>query len=250
MSGAANFPTALDDDSSLGDVTDGVSALTADHHNNIKEAVKKIEAKLGINVTSAPTSIDYRLGNPTNSHKHDGASGQGARVNPTAILVPSGGAPSGMSLHEHLMDLTLHTPTALTATGMASLVAPNMIGVPTVVPRYALQLHMTATAIIGSKVAAPVVLGRTLQLESIQGGLRRGPSGATLAFDVNNGPTSIYEASQGFRPIFPPGATAYRSAATPNLVTIASGSILSLDVDAVGSNEPGQDLNLTFFFRE
>lgn len=85
MAGNTNFPTALDDDSSLLDVTDGTSALQAVHHNNIKEAVKAIQRKLGIYLTDAPTTIDFRLGNATAGHRHDGASGQGPVINATTL---------------------------------------------------------------------------------------------------------------------------------------------------------------------
>lgn len=208
MSGAANFPTGLDDNTSLHDVVDGVTPEIAAHHNNTKEAVKAIEAKIGIFNTNAATSLDYRLGHPTLSHSHNGASGQGAAISASAI------------------DWSAH---------------PR---------RHIVPIFKPATAIVGSNVAAPVVLGRTMQLESISGALRRGPSGATTAFDVLVGPTSIYQASQGFRPIFPPGASVYLSAATPNLITYPSGGVITLDVDTVGSSEPGQDLRLDLVFRE
>lgn len=211
MSGNTNFPTALDDDTSLHDVTDSVTQVLAAHHNNTKEAVKAIEAKLGIFNTSAPTALDYRLGNPTGAHKHDGASGHGPRINPTTLF------------SQHPGDDAL---------------------------RHILTWQKTATAIVGSNVAPPLIIGKTLQLESMQLGARRGPSGATTAFDVLVGPTSFYEASQGFRPILPPGASAYRSSATPNLMTYPSGAVITLDVDAVGSSEPGQDFTITFVFRE
>lgn len=109
MSGNSNFPTAIDDDTSLLNVTDGVSSLAASHHNNLKEAVKALEAKVGIYNSGTPTALDYRLGHPTGSHKHDGASGQGAPISPSALVgfvapryvVPwyyQGSIPSGASL--------------------------------------------------------------------------------------------------------------------------------------------------------
>lgn len=85
MAGITNFPTALDDNSSLIDVSDGVSSLQAAHHNNLKEAIKAIQSKVGINLTSDPASLDYRLGNATAGHRHDGASGQGAQIAATSI---------------------------------------------------------------------------------------------------------------------------------------------------------------------
>jgi hypothetical protein len=85
MSGSSNFPTALDDDSSLYDVIDGTTAIIAGHHNNTKEAVKRIEAKVGVHNTSAPTSLDYRLGHPTLGHLHNGASGQGPKISASSL---------------------------------------------------------------------------------------------------------------------------------------------------------------------
>jgi len=102
---------------------------------------------------------------------------------------------------------------------------------------------------VAANALAPFTLPRTLVLESLSGNLRRGASGATAAIDVNVGPTSIYVASQGFRPIFAPQATLYMNA-SPNYVTFPSGVIITTDVDAVGSNDPGQDLTVIFVFRE
>lgn len=85
MAGAANFPTALDDDTSLHDVTDGVTSLQAAHHNNMKEAVKAMQAKIGVENTSVATALDTRLGHPTMGHDHSGASGYGAPIAASAL---------------------------------------------------------------------------------------------------------------------------------------------------------------------
>lgn len=212
MSGNTNFPTALDDDSSLFNVSDGVSTVQASHHNNLKEALKAIEKKVGIDLTSSPTSLDFRLGDPTTSHRHDGASGQGQKIAASSIQIASGALVPGRR-------------------------------------QYALSAHLVGTAIVGANAGFPFSIGRTAILESVRANLRRGPSGATTAFDVNIGPTSIWTATQGDRPIFAPGATNYGHA-SPNLVTAPSGAIFTIDVDAVGSNDPGRDLTLVFVFRE
>lgn len=250
MSGAANFPTALDDDTSLLDVTDGVSSLLASHHNNLKEAVKALEKKVGIDHTTSPTALDYRLGSPTDGHRHDGASGQGPVLSPSNFQIPSGGHPSGGNLYDHLAHASLHMVTQMSGTGIASMVDPRIIFVPTTVPRYVHTVHHQGSLpAVGANALAPFSMPRTVVLEAIHGNIRRGPSGATTALDVNVGPTSIYVASQGLRPIFNPGATVYRNA-SPNYVTIPSGVIITTDVDAIGSNDPGQDLTLVFLFRE
>lgn len=211
MAGDSNFPTALDDNTSLFDVTDGITEIEAAHHNNIKEAIKRIEAKIGIDFTIAPTSLDYRLGNATNSHGHGGASGQGQRINPTTIAFADG-------------DLLSDSR------------------------RFVGTLTKDGSAGVGSNISAGLVFGRTAIIESVSGVLRRGPSGATSAFIVRVGPTHLYGASVGLGPRFAPGATRYGQP-SPNLGTYPSGAIITLDAEAVGSNDPGQDLSLTFVFR-
>ena len=199
MAGAANYPTALDDDSSLIDVADGVTAIAAAHHNNLKEAIKALEARIGILETLSPTSIDFRLGSATGSHSHNGASGQGRAV-------------SGI----------VRAPVTWYHAG--SLAASAPLGIP-------------------------LSFDRSLQILSVRANMRRAPSGATTALDINFGPTSLWAASPLLRPIFPAGATAYGHA-SPNLVTYPSGAVITIDGDAVGSNDPGQDVSITFLFRE
>jgi hypothetical protein len=206
MGGNTNFPTGLDDNVSLIDVTDGVDTINAAHHNNLKEAVKAVQAKVGIFNSGAPTSLDYRLGNPTGSHVHNGASGQGALIPASAIS--------------------------------------GAIETRTIVPWY-----YQGSVPSGASLGAPLVIGRTLQLLSVQSQMRRAPSGATAAFDINFGPTSVWAASQGLRPIFPAGTGTY-SHASPNLVTYPSGTLIAIDADKVGTNEPGSDVSIIFIFRD
>lgn len=86
MAGDTNFPTALDSDSSLFDVTDNVTAIEAAHHNNLKEAMKAVQAKIGVRDSSVATSLDYRLGHPTGGHAHSGATGQGPKISYNDLL--------------------------------------------------------------------------------------------------------------------------------------------------------------------
>jgi hypothetical protein len=204
-----NYPTTLDDDTSLGTVIDGSSAILAAHHNNLKDGVKALEAKLGIYGTSEPTSIDYRLGHPSSGHDHNGASGHGPKISASSVIYP---------------------------------VANPFDRIIT--------MDKTATMIVGSNVAPPLIMGRTMQLISVQAALQRGPSGATTAIKVLFGASNIYGASVGFGVRFPPGATAFRGSATPNVITYPSGAVITTDVEAVGSSDPGRDLKLTLIFRD
>lgn len=221
MSGNTNFPTALDDDTSLFDVTDGTSTLQGAHHNNIKEAIKAIQRKIGIYLTDAPTALDYRIGNPTNSHRHDGASGQGRAINPSTISHPSWG-----NLYTFMQPGATVNPKRLTLT-----------------------LHNHGSAQVGSNLAAPVILNRTMIIESVAGALRRGPSGATTGFIVRVGPTNLYEGNPGSGIRFSPGATTFRNASPP-LGTYPSGAVMTLDTEFIGSSAPGEDLSVVLVFRE
>lgn len=207
MSGNTNFPTALDTDSSLFDVTDGVSTLLSEHHNNMKESIKAVEAKVGIYNTNSPTSLDYRVGHPTDGHRHDGASGQGPVLNPSVVSV--NGEPLGQ--HE----------------------------------RWTAQIFKSGALSAGSNVTPPVVIGRTGRIENISAVLG-GASNATAAAKLLVGPTNIWGASVGLGVRFAPGATRYGQP-SPNLTTYASGSIITLDIEAAGS---ARDLSITFVFRD
>lgn len=203
----SNFPTALDDDTSLHLVTDGVDSIQAAHHNDIKDAVKELEKKVGIYNTGAPTSLDFRLGHPTSGHNHNGASGQGAPLDASAVLA----------------------------------------AIPAI--RYPVVWTYPGSVPSGASLGAPLSFGKTMRVESVHAALRRAPSGATAAFDINFGPTSLWVASQGNRPIFPVGSALYQNA-SPNFVTYPSGALIVVDADKVGTNEPGSDLSITFIFRD
>lgn len=222
MAGNTNFPTALDDDTSLINVTDGTTNLQAAQHNNLKEAVKRIQEKVGIYLTGVPTSLDYRIGHPTDSHRHDGASGHGRNINPSTISHPSWG-----NVHNFMEPGATHHADRLIA-----------------------QMHLHGSAQVGSNLAAPIIIGRTLRIESISAALRRGPSGATAGFIVRVGPTSVlFESSPASSIKFAPGATAFRRTSV-NHVTYPSGAVITLDADFVGSSAPGEDLSVTFIFRD
>lgn len=222
MSGQTNFPTSLDDDVSLYDVTDGTSDVLAAHHNNIKEAVKALETKIGIYNTAVATALDFRVGNPTGSHTHDGASGNGIQINPAFIDIPSGGFPSGFSLQERL----LMDPGKVIVTEQAgSLASGGIVGM--------------------------IYMPRTVQMIDARGVLRVPASGATTGIDVRFGPTSAWLTATSRKMQFNPGATlSVASMGGLSLVTVPSGAVVYAQVMHVGSNTPGQDLSVTFLFRE
>ena len=204
-----NYPTALDDNSSLYQVVDGVTPVIAGHHNNSKDALLAIEAKLGVYNSAVPTSIDYRVGHPTSGHSHNGASGQGARISASDLI--------GAQPQRHILS-----------------VGDNY-----------------QWGAIASQIFAPLYVPLTVQLESVEAAVMRGPSGGTTILDVHVGATSIWHASQGHRLVM--GPTAGRMIAThgtPNTVTVASGALIGVDLDQVGTNSAFDRISITFVFRE
>jgi len=58
---AIKFPINLDGDLELYLVVDGTDEVIAAHHNILKDAIKAIEQKLGIDNSQDESSIDYIL---------------------------------------------------------------------------------------------------------------------------------------------------------------------------------------------
>jgi len=53
------FPQELDSDEELHQVEDEVDDILAAHHNALKEAIKALEVKVGIDLSAVETSLDY-----------------------------------------------------------------------------------------------------------------------------------------------------------------------------------------------
>ena len=210
MAGNTNFPTALDDNTSLHDVTDGVTALAATHHNNLKEAVKAIEAKLGIFNTTAPTALDYRLGHPSSGHQHNAASGQGPQISASALL--------GINeLKRHVM--------LVGDNGTRSAIA-SQIFMPVFIPRPMVFESVDGLAVRGPSGGTSILdvhIGATSLWQASQG------------FRLMMGPTA---------------GRMVATSGTPNLVTAPSGAFVTVDLDQVGANVGYDRLSITLVFRE
>lgn len=77
---ASNYPSALDSYSTL---TDNVDDVLASHANDRGDAIENLEAKVGIDSSSASTSLDYFLKHVSGAyrtHVHDGTSDDGASL--------------------------------------------------------------------------------------------------------------------------------------------------------------------------
>lgn len=155
MSGLTNYPTSLDDDTSLHDVIDDTTPIVAAHHNNTKEAVKALEERLGIINTSDPDSFEYRAFSATDSHDHRGASGYGKAIEASALFA----------------SINSNRRTILTAndTGWQGTVATAGL--------------------------SPLIVPRTMWIEKVVFAANEGSTGATLRIDLRAGPSTLFTAT-------------------------------------------------------
>ncbi len=82
---ATNFPTSLDTNTEL-PVESASTPLSTNHvinHTNVRDAVKALEAKVGIDNSSTNTSLDYKLSGVTGSDKSASLAGTEALTNKT-----------------------------------------------------------------------------------------------------------------------------------------------------------------------
>lgn len=85
--------------------------------------------------------------------------------------------------------------------------------------------------------------GATLAIKEIRAAVGTAPTGATIICDVNIDGSTIWSTQGNRLTIAANGNTA--STTTFNTLVIPDGSYLTVDIDQVGSTEPGADLTLT-----
>lgn len=87
----------------------------------------------------------------------------------------------------------------------------------------------------------PFVATRAMTIGSIIAAVGTAPSGSSLVFDVNKNGTTIFT-TQANRPTITTGNTV-SAVSTPDVVTLAAGDKLTVDVDSIGG--PAANATLT-----
>lgn len=95
----------------------------------------------------------------------------------------------------------------------------------------------------GTNLAFKFDIGVNLTVEEVWIGVKTAPTGSALTVDVNDDGTSLWSATPANRPSISAGSTEDTSGA-PDNPTIVAGSDITIDIDAVGSTEPGRDLTV------
>lgn len=102
--------------------------------------------------------------------------------------------------------------------------------------------------IVETNAGAPIYFPETATIQKISAYVRTAPTGASLIIDVNKNGTTIFT-TQSNRPTITSGSNEDASA-IPDVTSIAAGDVLEIDVDQIGSGDPGEDLVITIQITE
>lgn len=131
------------------------------------------------------------------------------------------------------------------ANGYAGLSASTKLAagqMPTGKVKTTLSFAVTGTLVVGTDKAPTLLAPCTLTITKVKLVVKTAPTGAAIIVDVNKNDTTIFT-TQSNRPQIAIGATTGDSG-TPDVTSLAEGDKITIDVDAVGSSEPGKDLTI------
>jgi len=112
---------------------------------------------------------------------------------------------------------------------------------PTGHAQLALSIPGPLTVAVGTM---PFVSARAMTIVGIWVAAGVTPTGADVIFDVNKNGTTIFT-TQANRPTIPDGASEAGALSVPDIVAIAAGDVITVDVDQVGSTIAGASAVLT-----
>ena len=105
-----------------------------------------------------------------------------------------------------------------------------------------MRFHVAGTQTAGVKKSAALV-GFAGEIISVRAHLDTAPTGAAFVIDVNKNGTTLFT-TQANRPTIAIAGTESTST-LPDVVSVAAGDRLSIDVDVIGSSVAGSDLYVT-----
>lgn len=96
---------------------------------------------------------------------------------------------------------------------------------------------------VGVNATLAIVAPRAFEVEHVRCYAKTAPAGADIIVDINKNGTTIFT-TQGNRPTIGDGLNKGGKSATPDVVSIADGDVMTLDIDQIGSGTPGSDLTV------
>lgn len=113
-------------------------------------------------------------------------------------------------------------------------------GVPAVLPSEALPFTHAGPLEVGIGTTAYPIKGGSFTILTVAARLASAPSGSSTILDVNKNGASIY-GNQALRPTFTVGAHE-ATVGTHTVADLVEGDYLSIDIDQIGSVDPGAHL--------
>ena len=106
-----------------------------------------------------------------------------------------------------------------------------------------LAYSIPGTLATGTNKGAPLRPSQPLVIEEVYIEVKTAPTGSGITVDVNKNGTSIFNVTPANRPTIAAGATTATSGA-PDTTALAKNDQVTVDIDAVGSTTPGDDLTV------
>jgi hypothetical protein len=85
----------------------------------------------------------------------------------------------------------------------------------------------------------------SITLSNVRASVGTAPTGAAVTIDVNKNGSSVFTTNP--KPVIYAGQTVV-STSTPNITTFSAGDYITVDIDTVGSLNPGSDLTVQIEF--
>lgn len=117
---------------------------------------------------------------------------------------------------------------------------------PDATRKQALYFYIDGT--LTTSLKAIFIAPFALTITNIKAAVVTAPTGADLILDIHKNGTTIFT-TQGNRPTIPAGETA-DSSSVPDVISLAAGDIVRLEIDQIGSTIAGADLSVTIVCEE
>jgi len=102
---------------------------------------------------------------------------------------------------------------------------------------------IVGTLVTGTNVTPALIVNNSLTINKAYAYVKTAPTGASILIDINVNGTSIWNVTPANRLTIAAGGQT-GSQTSFDTTSLSEGDILTLDIDTIGSTNPGQDLTV------
>lgn len=103
---------------------------------------------------------------------------------------------------------------------------------------------LTGTLATGTSLAPALIATGGLTIAKVYAYCKTAPTGASVIIDINKNGTSIWNSNQANRVAITAGLTTPATQTSFDTTALVENDLLTIDVDQIGSTEPGADLTV------